>query len=83
MATKVMVVDDSLMVRQQVCSTLSQAGFEVVEAHDGVDALEQLAQAADLALIVLDVNMPAMNGIELLRRLRGEREARPGPVEPA
>ena len=77
MAAKVMVVDDSLMVRQQVCSTLSQAGFETMEAHDGVDALEKLAGASDLGLIMLDVNMPAMNGIELLRRLRDDgRSAR-------
>lgn len=80
MATKIMVVDDSLMVRQQVCSTLAQAGFEVVEAHDGVDALEKLAAGPDLALIVLDVNMPTMNGIELLRRLRGNARSAMIPV---
>jgi two-component system, chemotaxis family, chemotaxis protein CheY len=72
MAAKVMVVDDSLMVRQQVCSTLSQAGFETIEAHDGVDALEKLAGTPNLGLIMLDVNMPVMNGIELLRRLRAD-----------
>ena len=77
---KIMVVDDSLMVRQQVRSTLSQAGFEMMEAHDGVDALERLAGAPDLALIVLDVNMPLMNGIELLRRLRGDLQSAKIPV---
>jgi two-component system chemotaxis response regulator CheY len=80
MTAKVLVVDDSLMVRQQVRSTLSQAGFEIVEAHDGLDALEKLAGAPDLALIVLDVNMPVMNGIELLRRLRGDGRSASVPV---
>jgi two-component system chemotaxis response regulator CheY len=80
MTAKVLVVDDSLMVRQQVRSTLSQAGFEIVEAHDGLDALEKLSGAPDLALIVLDVNMPAMNGIELLRRLRGDVRSAKVPV---
>lgn len=80
MAAKVMVVDDSLMVRQQVRTTLSQAGFELVEAHDGVDALDKLTGAPDLALIVLDVNMPNMNGIELLRRLRGDGRSAKIPV---
>lgn len=80
MAAKIMVVDDSLMVRQQVCSTLSQAGYETVEAHDGVDALEKLARAPDLGLIMLDVNMPAMNGIELLRRLRDDGQSAKIPI---
>lgn len=80
MAAKVLVVDDSLMVRQQVCGTLSQAGFETVEAHDGVDALDKLAAAPDLALIMLDVNMPAMNGFELLRRLRDDGRSTKIPV---
>lgn len=80
MKAKIMVVDDSLMVRQQVCSTLSQAGFEILEAHDGVDALEKLAESPDLDLIMLDVNMPAMNGIELLQRLRDDRWSTRIPV---
>lgn len=80
MMAKVMVVDDSLMVRQQVRSTLSQVGFEIVEAHDGAEALERLAEAPDLALIVLDLNMPTMNGIELLRRLRSEGRSTRVPV---
>lgn len=80
MAAKIMVVDDSLMVRQQVCSTLAQAGFETLEAHDGVDALEKLTRAPDLGLIMLDVNMPAMNGIELLRRLRDDGQSGKIPI---
>jgi two-component system chemotaxis response regulator CheY len=68
--TKVMVVDDSMMVRQQVSYALSRAGFSVVEARDGVEALQKLDANADPALIVLDLNMPNMSGIELLQRIR-------------
>jgi len=68
--TKVMVVDDSMMVRQQVGHALSSAGFSIVEARDGVEALQKLEAREDPALIVLDMNMPNMSGIELLQRMR-------------
>ena len=71
----VMIVDDSQMVRKQVARTLIAAGFAVMEALDGVDALAQLATVKPgPALIVLDVNMPNMGGIEFLQSLRA-REA--------
>jgi two-component system chemotaxis response regulator CheY len=70
MNTTVMIVDDSLMVPQQVGTALGAAGIDVVEAQDGVDALDKLASVPGTSLIVLDVNMPNMNGIELLQRLR-------------
>jgi two-component system chemotaxis response regulator CheY len=72
MPTTIMIVDDSTMVRKQVARTLIGAGFTVVEALDGVDALAQLLTAnPGPSLIVLDVNMPNMGGIELLQSLRG------------
>src|SRR5579859_312615 len=72
MSAKVLVIDDSLMVRQQVGRTLSGAGFSVVDATDGVDALQKLANNPETRLIVCDVNMPRMNGIEFLERLNAE-----------
>ena len=72
MPATVMIVDDSQMVRKQVARTLIAAGFEVIEAHDGADALVQLSAASPApSLIVLDVNMPNMGGIEFLQSLRG------------
>jgi two-component system chemotaxis response regulator CheY len=71
MSAKVLIVDDSLMVRQQVGVALQAAGFAVIEAHDGADALQKLAASPDTSLVVLDVNMPNMNGLEFLQRLRG------------
>jgi two-component system chemotaxis response regulator CheY len=70
MSSTIMVVDDSLMVRMQVATTLQHAGYEVVEACDGAEALSKLRRTPETSLVVLDVNMPNMNGIELLRCLR-------------
>src|SRR4051812_29895197 len=72
MSGKVLVVDDSLLVRQQVGRTLMTGGFTIVEAKDGVDALQQLVENPDVKLVVCDVNMPRMNGIEFLETLRNE-----------
>jgi two-component system chemotaxis response regulator CheY len=69
MTTKVLVIDDSLMVRRQVGGALRNLGYVVVEANDGVDALEKLEANGDASLIVCDVNMPRMNGLEFLERL--------------
>ncbi len=72
MPATVMIVDDSQMVRKQVARTLGAAGFVVIEALDGVDALAQLSTTTPgPSLIVLDVNMPNMGGIEFLQSLRG------------
>jgi two-component system, chemotaxis family, chemotaxis protein CheY len=67
---KVMIVDDSRTVRQQVAAALGPAGFEVVEAQDGIEALDRLRTMPDLALIICDVNMPRMNGLEMLGAVR-------------
>lgn len=65
---KVLVVDDSRSVRQQVGLALKQAGFEVVEAIDGVDGLEKIS--SEIGMVVCDVNMPRMNGLEFLESIR-------------
>jgi len=62
----VMVIDDSLMIRNMVKRALTNAGYDTVEAHDGQDAQEQLERGPAPALVVCDVNMPRMNGLELL-----------------
>jgi len=65
----IMTVDDSASMRQMVSFTLKDAGYEVVEAVDGVDALEK-AKGKSVNLVVTDVNMPRMDGIALIAELR-------------
>lgn len=72
MTARVMVIDDSQLVRRQVTAALKGPGYLVTEAVDGLDALEKLAGLSDTRLIVCDVNMPRMNGIELLERLKAQ-----------
>jgi two-component system chemotaxis response regulator CheY len=67
----IMTVDDSSTLRQMVGFVLRGAGHEVVEAVDGVDALAKLnANGHAIHLILTDINMPNMNGIELVRQIR-------------
>jgi two-component system chemotaxis response regulator CheY len=80
MGAKVLVVDDSLMVRKQVARALTEAGYAVLEAIDGVDALEKLSATPDTQLVVCDVNMPRMSGIEFLENMKREGGALLVPV---
>jgi two-component system chemotaxis response regulator CheY len=69
MSAKILIVDDSMMVRQQVGRVLAGEGFAIVEAVDGLDAIQKLAEFPDTKLVVCDVNMPRMNGVEFLEAL--------------
>jgi two-component system, chemotaxis family, chemotaxis protein CheY len=69
MGTKILIIEDSATIRQQVAWVLMQAGYEVVEAVDGRDAIERLAATPGVAMAFCDVTMPRMNGIELLTYL--------------
>ena len=68
MAT-ILAVDDSASMRQMVSFTLQGAGYDVVEASDGQEALE-IAKAQSFDLVLSDVNMPVMDGITLIKNLR-------------
>jgi two-component system chemotaxis response regulator CheY len=69
MAKTVMVIDDSRSTRQLVSLTLTKAGYTVIEACDGVDALKRL-ETAKVHLMVCDVNMPNMDGLTFARRVK-------------
>jgi two-component system chemotaxis response regulator CheY len=77
--TSVLVVDDSISMRMMLADTLKQAGYAVVEASDGRDALAT-AQRSRVNLVVTDVNMPNMDGIELVRALRALPDYRSTPI---
>ena len=68
---RVLVIDDATLVRLYYRSALERAGFEVAEALNGVEALEHLL-AARFDLLVVDVNMPQMDGMSFLRTLRAK-----------
>jgi two-component system, chemotaxis family, chemotaxis protein CheY len=78
MAKTILVVDDSGTVRQQVSMALKQAGFAIVEAADGEEALAAL-EANRIDMVVCDVNMPVLNGLEMVEKvkLRPEHKALP------
>jgi two-component system, chemotaxis family, chemotaxis protein CheY len=69
MAATILAVDDSASMRQMVRFTLKQAGYEVIEATDGMEALE-VARGKTVNLVLTDVNMPRMDGITLVKELR-------------
>jgi two-component system chemotaxis response regulator CheY len=70
MGKKILVVDDSRTVRQQVGSILTEAGYEVVEASDGVEGVETIAATPDLSLVICDVNMPKLSGVDMLAQVK-------------
>ena len=63
---RVLVVEDQDPIRGLVRDALEAAGYSVIEARDGLDALDQLAMATDVELVLSDVSMPRMTGLELL-----------------
>jgi len=69
-STTVLVVDDSPIVRDLISEALRSHGMLVLEAGDGVEALDQIDNHPEIALVVSDVDMPRMNGLELIRAIR-------------
>lgn len=80
MARKVLIIDDSASVRRQVSTVLTQAGFEMLEAVDGVDGAAQIRSNEDLALVLCDINMPKLNGLDMLESLTEEIARKALPV---
>jgi two-component system chemotaxis response regulator CheY len=68
MPNTILIVDDSETIRQRVAGALEQAGFGVAMARDGIEGLEQIEKEKP-AMVILDVNMPRLNGLEMLERL--------------
>ena len=70
MPKKLLIVDDSASMRQLVTFALKDAGHEVIAAEHGKDAIAKLGNAP-VDMVVTDLNMPEMDGIELIKQLRG------------
>ncbi len=75
----ILAVDDSASMRKMVSFTLASAGFKVVEAVDGVDALEK-ADKQFFDLVLTDQNMPRLDGIGLTRKLREHPKFQTTPI---
>jgi two-component system chemotaxis response regulator CheY len=76
---KVLIVDDSETIRHQVAAALEGAGFSVIGAADGMEGLEHMAKN-QLCLIIVDVNMPRLNGLEMLEKIRADPTHASTPV---
>ena len=76
----VLVVDDSSTVRQQVSLALSQAGFAILEAADGAEGLAAVNSKAAIDMVVCDVNMPVLNGLEMVEKIKSRPEHRALPI---
>jgi two-component system chemotaxis response regulator CheY len=80
MKPTILIIDDSLTVRQQVAAVLKADGYEVIEAGDGLAGLEAVRAHPGIALILCDVNMPRMDGLEFLEHFKEERRPPSVPV---
>ncbi|MFT4114996.1 response regulator [Silvibacterium sp.] len=76
---KILIVDDSVSMRKMVGYCLRQAGFDVMEAEHGQDALDKL-KGVVVDLIITDLNMPVMDGITLIQNVRKRADMKTKPI---
>ncbi len=76
---RILSVDDSASIRQMVSFTLMKEGYEVIEASDGQDALSKLG-GSPVNMVITDLHMPVMDGIELIKSLRANPTYRFTPI---
>jgi len=79
MSKTIVTADDSASVRQMVSFTLRQEGYDIIEAVDGKDALSKIS-AATVHMLITDLNMPNMDGIELIKQVRATANNRYIPI---
>jgi two-component system chemotaxis response regulator CheY len=78
--TKVLIVDDSPTIRQQVGRALNDSGFETVDAGDGVEGIAMLGADTAIGMVILDINMPRMGGLEMLEKIKKDERTAHVPV---
>lgn len=80
MGKTILVVDDSSSVRHNVSMTLKRAGFAMVEAADGQQGLAMVDSNRNIAMVICDINMPNMDGLEMLEKIKGKPENKALPI---
>lgn len=81
MSTRILTIDDSKTIRDMLMLTLAEAGFDVIQAVDGQDGLDVLAKEKDeVDVIITDINMPRMDGYEVIRNLRRDPTYKSKPI---
>ena len=70
MKKKILVVDDSSMIRLIVSKAAKKSGYDVVEASNGQEGIDQLLKHNDISLILCDINMPIMDGLSMIKNLK-------------
>ena len=79
MSKRVLTIDDSKTIRDMLMLTLAEAGFEVLQAVDGLDGLDVLDKE-QVDVVITDINMPRMDGYEVIRHLRGNSAHKSTPI---
>ena len=79
MAKTILTVDDSASIRQMVAFTLKSSGYTVIEASDGQEGLDK-AKASAVDMVLTDQNMPKMDGLTLIKNLRGLPQYKTAPI---
>jgi two-component system chemotaxis response regulator CheY len=78
---KILVVDDSSTMRRIIKNTLNRIGFnDLLEAENGAQAWEILSSSAEMGVLITDWNMPEMNGLELVKKVRAEQKYTDLPI---
>jgi two-component system chemotaxis response regulator CheY len=78
---KILVVDDSSTMRRIIVNTLSRLGYkDVVQAADGQEAWDALQANEDIGVVITDWNMPNMNGLELVKKIRAQEKYKAMPI---
>ncbi|GAX88325.1 two-component system, chemotaxis family, response regulator CheY [Lebetimonas natsushimae] len=78
---KILVVDDSSTMRRIIQNTLARLGYkDIVQAADGVEAWQALQENPDIGVVITDWNMPNMNGLELVKKIRAEEKYKNIPI---
>jgi two-component system chemotaxis response regulator CheY len=80
MAKTILIVDDSSTVRRNVSIVLKRAGFAMAEAADGQEGLSMVDSNRNIDMVICDINMPIMNGLEMVEKIKGKPENKSLPI---